>query len=73
MRGLEQTRRWLETIPRDIRKAFDEGCDVSEAVLRPLPVWTASIALAHYEYERTVMHLYAVLGKERMAVDRLSK
>ncbi len=57
-RGLDQTRRWLETIPPLIRDAFEKGLDISEATALALPDWTASIALARYEYERTVNHLY---------------
>jgi quinoprotein relay system zinc metallohydrolase 1 len=58
MRGLEQTRKWLETIPPLIRDAFEKGLDISEASALPLPEWTSSIALARYEFERTVNHLY---------------
>jgi quinoprotein relay system zinc metallohydrolase 1 len=57
-RGTEQTRRWLETIEPQIRKAFDDGLDVAEATALPLPDWTVHVALARYEYERSVMHLY---------------
>ena len=58
LRGLEQTRRWLETIPPLIRDAFEKGLDISDASALPLPEWTNSIALARYEFERTVNHLY---------------
>lgn len=64
-RGIEQTRRWLETIEPQIKRAFDKGLDVAEAVALPLPSWTDSIALARYEYERSVMHLYPKLEAER--------
>ena len=58
VRGVEQTSRWLETISHIIGDAFERGLDISEAITLPLPDWTKSIALARYEYERSVMHLY---------------
>lgn len=70
-RAIEQTRRWLETIEPQIKGAFDKGLDVAEAVALPLPDWTSTIALARYEYERSVMHLYPKLEAARWPrVDR---
>lgn len=66
-RALEQTRRWLETIYRMISDAFDKGLDVSEAMALPLPDWTQPIALAKYEYERSVLHVYPRLEAERLS------
>ncbi len=37
-RGLDQTRRWLETIPPLIRDAFEKGLDISEATALPCPI-----------------------------------
>lgn len=64
-RGIDQTRHWLEEIEGTIRRAFERGLDISEAIALPLPNWTEKIALARYEYERTVMHLYPKLEAER--------
>ena len=64
-RGIEQTRRWLETIEPQIKDAFDKGLDVAEATALPLPQWTETIALARYEYERSVMHFYPKLEASR--------
>lgn len=64
-RGIEQTRRWLETIEPQIKDAFDKGLDVAETTALPLPQWTEKIALARYEYERSVMHLYPKLEASR--------
>lgn len=70
-RGIEQTRRWLETIEPQIKDAFDKGLDIAETTALSLPAWTQSIALARYEYERSVMHLYPKLEAERWPrVDR---
>lgn len=60
-RGLEQTRQWLEMAETLIRDCFERGLDISEAAASPLPKWTEAIALARYEFERTVMHLYPKL------------
>ncbi len=65
VRGIEQTRDWLEAIDAQIRDAFEKGLDITEAIALPLPVWTEKIALARYEYERSVMHLYPRLEAER--------
>lgn len=64
-RGIEQTRRWLETIEPQIKDAFEKGLDIAEATALPLPAWTDTIALARYEYERSVMHLYPKLEASR--------
>jgi quinoprotein relay system zinc metallohydrolase 1 len=65
VRGIEQTRQWLEAVEQIIRDAFEKGLDVTEAIALPLPDWTEKIALARYEYERTVMHLYPKLEAAR--------
>lgn len=65
-RGITQTRQWLEAVSAMIVDAFERGLDVSEAVALELPAWTEKIALARYEYERTVMHLYPRLEAERL-------
>lgn len=70
-RATEQTRRWLETIEPQIKDAFDKGLDIAETTALPLPAWTETIALARYEYERSVMHLYPKLEATRWPrVDR---
>lgn len=60
-RGIEQTRAWLEMTEQLIKDAFERGLDISEVTALPLPKWTERIALARYEFERTVMHLYPKL------------
>lgn len=60
-RGIRQTREWLELIQGLIRNAFETGLDISEATALPLPAWAEKIALARYEFERSVMHLYPQL------------
>jgi glyoxylase-like metal-dependent hydrolase (beta-lactamase superfamily II) len=64
-RGLKQTREWLEAIEELVRGAFEKGLDITEAIALPLPQWTEKIALSHYEYERTVMHLYPRFEAQR--------
>ncbi len=63
-RGINQTRDWLTAINDIIRRAFDKGLSITEAIAEPLPEWTDKIALARYEYERSVMHLYPKLEAE---------
>lgn len=64
-RGIRQTREWIEAVENMIKDAFDRGLDISEAVALPLPAWMERIALARYEFERSVMHLYPKLESER--------
>lgn len=72
-RGLAQTRDWLAMIEETIRGAFDRGLSMNEAMAEPLPNWTAKIALARYEFERSVMHFYPKLeAGEWPRVDRKS-
>ena len=60
-RALRQTGDWLKSIEELIGGAFDRGLDMNEAMQEPLPAWTQKIALARYEYERSVMHFYPKL------------
>jgi len=60
-RALRQTADWLKSIEDVIRSAFDRGLDMSEAMGEPLPSWSENIALARYEFERSVMHFYPKL------------
>jgi quinoprotein relay system zinc metallohydrolase 1 len=65
-RGIEDTRLWIGWLEEQIRSAFEKGLDVTEAIALPLPDWTGRIALARYEYERSVMHLYPRFEAERL-------
>lgn len=70
-RGINQTREWLETIYAIIKDAFDKGLDITEAIKLPLPAWTEKIAVARYEFERSVMHIYPKLEAEQLpALDK---
>ncbi len=65
-RGITQTRAWIELIDAMIKDAFERGLDINEAIALELPEWTNKIAVARYEYERSVMHLYPKLEAERL-------
>lgn len=65
-RGITQTRRWLEAIEEIITRCFEQGLDMTEAMQQPLPESLSGIALAHYEFERSVMHLYPKLEAARL-------
>lgn len=63
-RGIEQTRRWLDTVESQINNGFEGGLDITELMAMNLPDWTAAIAVARYEYARSVMHLIPGLERE---------
>lgn len=65
-RGIEQTRAWLVAISEIIGRAFERGLSMTEAMAEPLPEWSNTIALARYEYERSVVHLYPRFEAERL-------
>ena len=67
-RALDQTRNWITAIDDIIQAAFERGLDMTEAMALPLPVWTGTIALARYEFQRSVMHLYPKLEAARLPV-----
>ena len=70
-RGITQTGDWLALVEGTISDAFGRGLDVLEARDLPLPPWAEKIALARYEFERSVMHLYPKLeAKGLPRVDR---
>lgn len=60
-RGFDQTREWLAVVEETVRAAFERGLSMNEAMTVELPGWTKTIALARYEYERSVMHFYPKL------------
>lgn len=59
--SLAQTRDWLDMAEDKITAAFDRGLAMTEAMAVPLPRWTEKIAMARYEFQRSVMHLYPSL------------
>lgn len=65
-RALEQTRDWLDAIESVITRCFDDGLDMTEAMNAPLPASLEKIALARYEYSRSVMHLYPALEAAKL-------
>jgi quinoprotein relay system zinc metallohydrolase 1 len=60
-RGMQQTRDWLAAMEDAIRSAFERGLSMNEAMSVPLPEWTSKLALARYEFERSVMHFFPKL------------
>ncbi|MDX2259091.1 MAG: quinoprotein relay system zinc metallohydrolase 1 [Hyphomicrobiaceae bacterium] len=70
-RAIDQTSAWLAMLEERIGMAFDRGLTMTEAFAEPLPAWTDRIALARYEYERSVMHMLPKLESSRWPrVDR---
>lgn len=65
-RGIDQTRRWLDAVEAQIGDGFERGLDITELMAVPLPDWSSDIAVARYEYARSVMHLLPTLEEERL-------
>ena len=65
-RSLTQTRDWLVAIQEIIERCFNEGQDMPEAMQAPLPKAFDKIALARYEFQRSVMHLYPKLEAAKL-------
>lgn len=65
-RALDQTRIWITEIDALITRCFENGLDMTEAMAQPLPDWTSKVALAKYEFQRSVMHLYPKLEATRL-------
>lgn len=65
-RGIDQTRRWLDTVEQEIDAGFERGLDMTEVMDVPLPDWTNGIAVARYEYARSVMHLMPAIERDRL-------
>ncbi len=60
-RALQQTGDWLKMLDERIRENFERGLSMTEAMTEPLPSWSEKLALARYEYERSIMHIYPKL------------
>lgn len=65
-RGLVQTKDWLDALEERISSAFERGLDMNEAMAEPLPAWMERIALARYEYQRSIMHFFPQLEAARL-------
>lgn len=65
-RALEQTRLWLDEIEPLIVRCFERGLDMTEAMSEPLPPSISQIALARYEFARSVQHIYPKLEAARL-------
>jgi quinoprotein relay system zinc metallohydrolase 1 len=65
-RAIEQTRDWLLAIRDIIERCFNDGLDMTEAMAAPLPARLDAIALARYEFSRSVMHLYPKLEAAKL-------
>ncbi len=65
-RGIEQTRRWLDALEAQLQAGFARGLDMTEMMAEPLPDWTGNIAVARYEYARSVMHFLPALESNQL-------
>ncbi|MCH9809001.1 MAG: quinoprotein relay system zinc metallohydrolase 1 [Alphaproteobacteria bacterium] len=64
-RALRQTGDWLKMLDDRISEAFERGLSMNEAMTAPIPSWAEKLALARYEFERSVMHIYPKLEADR--------
>ncbi|GAN47355.1 quinoprotein relay system zinc metallohydrolase 1 (plasmid) [Methylobacterium radiotolerans] len=67
-RGIDQTLAWLDATESGIAAGFEAGLDSTEIMERPLPPWTNDIAVARYEFARSVMHLLPGIETARLPV-----
>lgn len=65
-RAVSQTHDWLTEITAIIEGCFQSGLDIPEAMQAPLPKAFEKIALARYEFQRSVMHLYPKLESAKL-------
>lgn len=65
-RAITQTREWLTVIQEHIQRSFERGEDILEAAAAPLPPALEKLALARYEFQRSVMHFYPQLEAKRL-------
>lgn len=65
-RAIEQTKAWLMAIQEIITRCFNEGLDMTEAMTVPLPKAFETMALARYEFTRSIMHFYPKLESAKL-------
>lgn len=56
--AIDQTRDWLDWLEATLTRAVSDGLDMVEAGQLPIPERFASMAVARYELQRSVVHLY---------------
>lgn len=57
-RAIRQTRDWLKWLDATLRKAAEDGLDMTEVMALPIPDRFKGMALAREEFVRSVTHLY---------------
>ncbi len=65
-RGIAQTRDWLTWLRATLKRAAEDGLDMSEAMALPIPDRFRTMALAREELVRSVVHLYPRLERDTM-------
>lgn len=58
LRGVAQTRRYLQWLDTTLAQAAERGEEMTELLMRPLPAELESIPLTRQEFARSVAHLY---------------
>lgn len=62
-----QTRRYLQWLQKTIKDGAEQGLDMAEMLVRPIPVEFDTLALVRSEYQRSVSHLYPAAEKAALA------
>jgi uncharacterized sulfatase len=65
--AIEQTRAYLRWLDATLTRAAEQGLDMSEALLLPLPAEMRALAVAESEYRRSVSHLYPAAEQSALA------
>jgi quinoprotein relay system zinc metallohydrolase 1 len=63
-KAIAQTRDWLDWLESTLRQAVRDGLDMGEAGDLPIPARFDGVAMARYEFQRSVSHLYPRLEAE---------
>lgn len=65
--AIGQTRAYLRWLDAALKRAAEQGLDMSEALSLPLPPEVRSLAVAESEYRRSVSHLYPAAEQSALA------
>jgi len=65
--AIGQTRTYLRWLDATLKRAAEQGLDMSEALALPLPAEIRALAVADSEYRRSVSHLYPAAEQGALA------
>lgn len=65
-RAIKQTSDYLTWLEATLAKAVDDGLDMTEVMVLPLPERFASLAVVRNEFQRSIAHLYPDLENKKL-------